>query len=131
MFAAWFCLTLIWGHVAGFLSGSLGQVNFLDQQVTFKAYLLNRVRVPGSHPLRKHKLRRARSGPGQAKYESWSQFNKTFTSVAIVSESENNSYTCKLHLLKLYWTKDKLEFIFFFEPCCWRFIFIWLIECQC
>ena len=26
------------------------------------------------------------------------QFNKTFTSVAIVLESENNSYICTLHL---------------------------------
>ena len=26
------------------------------------------------------------------------QFNKTFTSVAIVLKSENNSYTCTLHL---------------------------------
>ena len=30
------------------------------------------------------------------------QFNKTFTSVAIVLESENNNYTCKLHLQKFY-----------------------------
>ena len=28
----------------------------------------------------------------------WSQFNKTFTSVANVLESENNSYACKLQL---------------------------------
>ena len=29
---------------------------------------------------------------------NWGQINKTFTSVAIVLESENNSHTCKLHL---------------------------------
>ena len=33
VFAAWFCLTLIWGTVAGLEkspAGSLGQVDFLD-----------------------------------------------------------------------------------------------------
>ena len=29
-----------------------------------------------------------------------SQLNKTFTSEAIVSKTENNSYNCKLHLQK-------------------------------
>ena len=30
------------------------------------------------------------------------QFNKSFISVAFVLESENSSYTCKLHLQKFY-----------------------------
>ena len=28
----------------------------------------------------------------------WGQFSKTFTSVAIILEYENNSYNCKLHV---------------------------------
>ena len=29
---------------------------------------------------------------------NWGQFNKTFTSVAVVLGAENDSYTCKLQI---------------------------------
>lgn len=50
-----------------------------------------------------------RQGTGEYNVQSWDHFGKTssviIVSVAIVSELENNSHTCKLHLQKFYSVK--------------------------
>ena len=52
--------------------------------------------LPTSYPTQPFIPRHAVWYSFQFLFEFWGQFNKTFTSVAIVPEVENNGYACKL-----------------------------------